>query len=59
MQVSENSTIQHNTKNIFLGSMLLTISNKLKDIFQPEVVEVTITGTGNNRSYTYTKIAKK
>ena len=38
-----------------LNSFAHLVSQKINDLFKPEEVEVTIEGTGYNRTYTVTK----
>ena len=49
---------KENGKNSF-NNILQSLGKKISSLFQPEEVEVTITGSGNNMSYTYTVIENK
>jgi len=60
MQISDkNSTISGNNNAQKIQTIFQNIGRKINDLFQPEEVEVIITGKGPNMSYTYTKVETK
>ena len=46
-------------KRFWLTDSLKTLSDKVKDLFKPEEVEVTFTREGDRTTYSYTKVDHK